>query len=80
MNTLTQILKIVILLFVLLVFLIYFFQRNLIYFPSPNTPSPKDFDASDLSVLQLHTKDNLTLNAWYKSAQAHQPVSVTLFL
>ena len=78
MNTLTQILKIVILLFVLLVFLIYFFQRNLIYFPSPNTPSPKDFDASDLSVLQLHTKDNLTLNAWYKSAQAHQPTILLL--
>lgn len=73
MNLLTQIIKVGILLFILLSAFIYFMQRHLIYFPSPIRPLPQDFAATDLSVIQLHTADHLSLNAWYKAAPKHRP-------
>ncbi len=78
MSLLTQTLKVLILLFIILVFFTYCFQRYLIYFPSPTIPQPHDFGATDLTVLKLQTKDNLSLNAWYKSASANHPTVLIL--
>jgi uncharacterized protein len=52
--------------------LLYCFQRVLVYNPSKITPTRTAFHAEDMQHIQLMTKDNLSLNAWYKSATATQ--------
>lgn len=51
------------------VLLIYVFQRQLIYFPTPDKPKQSNFAALDLVQINITTKDNLLLNAWYKKAK-----------
>ena len=75
---LTQTIKLLSLFFIIALLLIYCFQRYLIYVPSSIVPQTKDFAAQDLTVLDLHTKDNLNLNAWYKPAQSNQPTILYL--
>lgn len=58
--------------------LMYIFQRNLIYLPLRQTPNLQKYNAEDMTVVTLHTKDNISLNAWYKPAQAGQPTIVYL--
>lgn len=70
--------KILIVFCVLIIFITYVLQRNLIYFPSANIPQPQDYNAHDLQVLSLTTQDKLALNAWYKPAKANNPT--VLFL
>ena len=43
-----------------------------------HNPQPDDFSAQDITVLTLHTKDNLSLNAWYKSSQSNNPTILYL--
>jgi fermentation-respiration switch protein FrsA (DUF1100 family) len=62
----------------LLLFFTYIFQRNLIYFPLKTTPNPSVFNAQDMTIVSLPTKDGLTLNAWYKPAIAHHPTILFL--
>jgi fermentation-respiration switch protein FrsA (DUF1100 family) len=58
--------------------LIYIFQRNLIYFPDPHIPKLIQFHAEDMSIIKLHTKDNLELTAWYKAANKGKPTVLYL--
>lgn len=44
--------------------LMYLFQRHLIYFPNRHTPKLEDYNASDMKVVSLRTKDNLHLKSW----------------
>lgn len=65
-------------LFITISLLMYFFQRHLIYVPNINKPSRSVAKASDMEEISLITKDNLSLNAWYKPAKPHQ--ATILFL
>ncbi|MDP3561849.1 MAG: alpha/beta hydrolase [Legionellaceae bacterium] len=58
--------------------LIYIFQRHLIYSPSKEVPDLGRFHATDMSIIHLHTADNLKLYSWYKPAQANQPTILFL--
>lgn len=53
--------------------LIYAFQRHLIYFPDTRTPRRQDFQAGDMHVVKIPTKDGLSLRSWYKPAINKQP-------
>ncbi|KTC76992.1 alpha/beta hydrolase [Legionella brunensis] len=66
--------------FVLLIafLLIYFFQRNLLYFPAKEVPSRKIFQAEDLQVVKFTTTDGIHLNSWYKPALANRPTILYL--
>jgi uncharacterized protein len=75
---LTQTIKVLALLFIIALLFTYSFQRYLIYIPSTHHPLLDDFGAHDLRVLTLHTKDNLSLNAWYKPAQLNNPTILYL--
>lgn len=75
---LTQTIKVILLLFIITLLLTYSFQRYLIYVPATALPQPKDFGAQDFTVLTLHTKDNLDLNAWYKPAKPNKPTILYL--
>lgn len=62
----------------IVVLLMYLFQRHLIYFPNRHTPKLEEFNASDMSIVSLHTKDNLHLKSWYKPASKHHPTILYL--
>lgn len=54
------------------------FQRHLIYFPTYKKPSLSRYQATDMTVISLRTKDNLVLNAWYKPAINNHPTILYL--
>lgn len=56
----------------------YIFQRRLIYFPAQQKPELHDYDASDMTLVSLQTKDNLVLTSWYKPATNNQPTLLFL--
>lgn len=57
--------------FLTLLLLVYFFQRQLIFFPEQDAPSPSNAGVPEMDIIQLHTADGLFLKAWY--APATQP-------
>lgn len=75
---LKQILIILGLLFCFVTLLLYIFQRRLIYFPAQQIVKLQDYQATDMSVVVLHTKDNLELTSWYKPAIDNQPTLLFL--
>lgn len=64
--------------FIAIMFLMYLFQRQLIYFPALQTPKLSDYQANDMQVIKLHTMDGLLLTAWYKSAVERHPTVLYL--
>lgn len=54
--------------FTLLVVVIWLVQRNLIYFPVRDTPTPAAYGLRHAEVVQLRTDDGLVLTAWYVPA------------
>lgn len=57
---------------------LYTFQRRLIYFPLQQTPLLRDYQATDLTVVELQIKDNLKLMSWYKPAINKLPTVLIL--
>lgn len=55
---------------------LYMSQRNFIYFPDPNRPSPSAYGATDMEVIRVTTEDGLQLEGWYKAPQGGKPVIV----
>ena len=49
--------------FVMLMLLMYLFQRHLIYFPSREVPQLNDYQAKDMQIITLDTQDGLVLGA-----------------
>lgn len=75
---LKQVLLIACVIFASVLLLMYVFQRHLIYFPDRHTPALKQFNAQDMELVTLHTKDNLVLKSWYKPARKNQPTILYL--
>lgn len=63
-------------LYMLIVGLLLFMQRQLIYLPSRSPASPAEWHVPDMSVVSLKTRDGLSLTAWYKAAQKQRPTLV----
>ena len=62
------------LLFIFVCFsLLYIFQRKLVYFPEPFRTSPISMELKNVEEVQLKTKDNQTLIAWYLKAKPGKP-------
>lgn len=49
-----------------LVAFFYWNQRQLIYLPEQDFPSPADAGVPEMQVIQLPTRDGLLLHAWYR--------------
>jgi len=64
--------------FIMLILLMYLFQRQLIYFPSHEVPKLQDYQANDMMVITLDTQGGLVLNSWYKPAKTDQPTILYL--
>ena len=52
--------------YAVLVFLLYVFQRELIYFPLQGAPDPEAAGVPEMSLMWLETDDGLKLKAWYR--------------
>ncbi len=55
---------------------LFFFQRNLLYFPSNAHPKPSDWRVPDMREVTLKTQDGLSLTAWYKTAEKNKPTII----
>ena len=64
--------------FIALTVIIYVFQRQLIYFPTKETPDRQAFHAEDMQLITLHTHDGLYLHSWYKPAAIGKPTFLFL--
>lgn len=71
-------LLLVLFLFILIVTLAYFFQRHFIYFPSPEKPNLRDFQAEDMQIIKIPVADGLILSSWYKPAVDNKPTILYL--
>lgn len=69
-------LTIVAALYVLVVGVLYVFQRNLLFIPSSHVGSPGAVGAGDMAEVQLATADGLSLKSWYKPARDGRPTLV----
>lgn len=49
--------------------LIYVFQRHLIYFPDTEQPLPQNFSAADMKIIKIPVSKDITLSSWYRPAQ-----------
>ncbi|KTC97910.1 2-hydroxy-6-oxo-6-phenylhexa-2,4-dienoate hydrolase [Legionella geestiana] len=73
-----EILQFAVLMVIVLMLLVYVFQRQLIYFPSREMPRREDYQAEDMRVVTLHTRDGLRLQSWFKAPKAGLPVILYL--
>ena len=55
---------------------LYVFQRNLLYYPSPDKPDRIESGVPDMKEVQIPTGDGLNLLAWYKESTAGLPTIV----
>ena len=64
-------------LYVAFVGVMYAFQRNLIYYPASDRPSPEDYGVPEMNHVRLSTEDGLSLGAWYAPARdSTEPVLI----
>jgi uncharacterized protein len=54
-----------ILVYIGFVFYIYLIQREMIYFPQQNAPSPAEAGVPEMDLISFRTRDHLSLSAWY---------------
>lgn len=59
-----------------LVGVLYFIQRSMMYFPWPEAPIPASSGVPEMRPVKLATADGLTLTSWYLPAPAGRPTIV----
>jgi fermentation-respiration switch protein FrsA (DUF1100 family) len=62
--------------YVLVVGILYVFQRNLLFLPTSHVGSPAAVGAGDMRAVTLATADVLALRSWYKPAQDSRPTMI----
>lgn len=62
--------------YVLVVGLLYVFQRNLLFLPTAHLGTPAAVGAGDMREVTLATADGLALRSWYKPAQEGRPTMI----
>lgn len=62
--------------YLVLVGILYLFQRNLLYLPSQHIGSPAASGVPEMAEVTLKTADGLDLISWYRPAFSHHPTFV----
>ena len=63
--------------YVLLVVVLFFGQRNILYHPDSTTPEPHQFGLHQMEALRISTEDGVQLFAWWQApAQSENPVLI----
>ena len=61
----------------LMIAIMYYRQRDFLYYPQHNLYSPAAYGVADMEVVEIRTDDGLTLKGWYKApADPLRPVIV----
>src|SRR5690554_590199 len=60
-----KLISVCILVYIGFVFYIYLIQREMIYFPKQDAPSPTEAGVPEMSLISFKTRDYLSLSAWY---------------
>lgn len=55
---------------------LFFFQRNLLYYPDDSVPSPVASGVPEMSPVTAETGDGLALRSWYRAAEEGRPTVV----
>lgn len=76
MTTLVKIVILLLILYGLLAWSMYIFQRRLMYQPDLVKPIPVNWDVPDMQEVTLQTDDGLTLFSWYKAPNSGKPTIV----
>ncbi|MDA1326852.1 MAG: alpha/beta hydrolase [Proteobacteria bacterium] len=63
-------------LYLLILLVLYFMQRSMIYLPNPTRPEPAAWHVADMSAVSLKTEDELSLLAWWKPPADGRPAIV----
>ena len=58
--------------YAIIVVILVFKQRDLLYKPSSECPQPAQYGLHNMQVITLNTADQLTLQAWYQAAPANK--------
>lgn len=61
--------------FSILVFL-FVFQRNILFVPSRSTPSMTETNVSEMSEVNIETKDELSLLSWFYRGKVEKPLII----
>jgi fermentation-respiration switch protein FrsA (DUF1100 family) len=62
--------------YILVVGILYVFQRNLMFLPASHVGSPAAVGAGDMREVTLATADGLALRSWYKPAKDGRPTMI----
>lgn len=73
-RVITGILFKIICFYLLLVVFLYFYQRNLLYFPDTTRPDVVAHSGGGVEVAHAQTKDGLELEGWYFAGREDKPV------
>lgn len=65
--------------YLVVVLVVFLTQRNMMYVPYQGFPDPAAIGVPDMKVIQVTTKDNLTLNALYKAPDNPSLPVIVLF-
>lgn len=65
--------------YVLLIAMMYFMQRNMMYIPSPAKPSLQQAGIAGLREITVNTPDGLSLYSWYKPASSPENPTIVWF-
>ena len=55
--------------YVLLVVVLFFAQRSLLYHPDSSTPEPQQYGFEQMEALRISTEDGVQLHAWWQAPQ-----------
>lgn len=69
-------LKIAVFAYVIIILLLFFLQRNYIYFPTRGMESPEHYGAAGFRPVLLRTADNIQLTAWLHDPQPGYPTII----
>jgi fermentation-respiration switch protein FrsA (DUF1100 family) len=67
------------LIYIFLIALMFFMQRDMMYFTNAEKPSLKQTGITDLTEISIKTEDNFTLFGWYKAPDTPQKPTIVWF-
>lgn len=73
-----KVLSALLVIYLLLVIVIYLFQRSILYLPNTSRPTLDRAKYQNMHEILLKTSDGLSLLSWYKPALADQPTIIYL--
>ncbi len=69
----------IIAIYLVILFLLYLVQRQIIYYPEKFSHSPKEAGVPEMREIKVKTSDNLSIKAWYREPSAPKLPTLVYF-